>query len=186
VKFFGFSEKVCIFANDTNNIKHICSIMKQILISITMALAALNVNAQGIIEFNEFTQGNNPCKWEAEGISLAAVDDKQKMSADNGKRKFEDGQRFESRLKTGGKSDRKSSLTLTADNAGEITIYASSGSSQEGRTVTVLQNGKTIASEIVDNQNKHPIKVNVEAGKVNIMYYDGAINFYGIGYKPVQ
>lgn len=159
--------------------------MRKTLITLFTTLMTLTTNAQGIISFTPFLSENNPCKWVGDGITLNVVDTKNKISADASIRRFSDGKRFIARLKTGGKSDSATNnLTVTLDKPGTLTIYASSASGQVARTLTLLQDGKTIATATLDNRNKSPLKTDVAAGDVTICYYDGAMSIYALAFDP--
>lgn len=159
--------------------------MKKILSTIVMMVIALTMQAQ-TIEFKTFAKGDAPESWKADNIALSAVDEKGKMMGDEGSRKFEDGQRFATRLKTGGKSDKNSTLFLTVKKAGKVTIYASSGSSDQERAVNLVKGTKKVASVTVGNQNKTPIQADVEKGEYKIEYPDGAINIYGVKFEAAE
>ena len=157
---------------------------KKIFTIILTTVFALSANAQDMIRFSPFLSENNPCKWEADGITLTATDNKGKMTADASVRRFHDGQRFTGRLKTGGKWDAEdNTLTVTVSQPGMLTIYASSGSSNEARALTLLQGGKTISTATLDNRNKTPITTAVDAGDVTISYYDGGMSIYAIKFE---
>lgn len=144
-----------------------------------MMVMALTMQAQ-TIEFSNFEKGSNPCKWEADGVIMTAKDAEGKMMADEGNRKFEDGQRFATRLKTGGKSNKSSAITVKVPAKGKLTVYASSGSSSEARSLSILLGLKPLATATIDNQNKAPIAADVEKGEYILLYPDGAVNIYGV------
>ncbi|MBR2244786.1 MAG: hypothetical protein IJ888_08695 [Prevotella sp.] len=118
-----------------------------------------------------------------------------KISIDSNKQYFgtvENWDKYEFRLKTGGKSDSKNALKLTIPAAGSLTIAMRSSSSSATRNVVFTQGSTELKSfEVKDaNCTKGTIEGvsdktvfnyytidNVAAGDINITY-DGGTNFY--------
>ncbi|MCR5711300.1 MAG: hypothetical protein K6G46_02460 [Prevotella sp.] len=101
--------------------------------------------------------------------------------------------KYEFRMKTGGKSDSKNALKLTIPAAGSLTIAMRSSSSSETRNVAFTQGSTELKSFEVKDANCTKGTVdgkadktvfnyytidNVAAGDINISY-DGGTNFYG-------
>lgn len=102
-------------------------------------------------------------------------------------------QKFTHRLKTGGKSGSKNSLTLTIPSDGTLNVYVRTGSNDAtDRNLVLTQDGTELYNQVVqeadaitvtmgENDNKvYPvITVNVKAGEVAVGYPTGSLNFYG-------
>jgi hypothetical protein len=102
-------------------------------------------------------------------------------------------QKFTHRLKTGGKSGSKNSLTLTIPSDGTLNVYVRTGSNTAtDRNLVLTQDGTELYNQVVqeadaitvtmgENDNKvYPvITVNVKAGEVAVGYPTGSLNFYG-------
>ena len=102
-------------------------------------------------------------------------------------------QKFTHRLKTGGKSGSKNSLTLTIPSDGTLNVYVRTGSnSATDRNLVLTQDGTELYNQVVqeadaitvtmgENDNKvYPVvTVNVKAGEVAVGYPTGSLNFYG-------
>lgn len=102
-------------------------------------------------------------------------------------------QKFTHRLKTGGKSGSKNSLTLTIPSDGTLNVYVRTGSNNAtDRNLVLTQDGTELYNQVVqeadaitvtmgENDNKvYPvITVNVKAGEVAVGYPTGSLNFYG-------
>ena len=106
-------------------------------------------------------------------------------------------QKFDKRLKSGGKSSSNNNLTLTLPSDGTLKVYARTGSSSAtNRNVILTQNDAELANKIlleseavsvnmlVDGvevaKKVYPaVSVAVKAGDVSITYPAGSINFYG-------
>ena len=109
-------------------------------------------------------------------------------------------QKFEKRLKSGGKSSSKNAMTLTVPVAGTLKVYArTASSSATDRTVVLTQNEAELYNAVVQDGDAievpmgeeqkatkvYPvISVPVEAGDVSVTYPVGAINFYGFELVP--
>jgi len=118
-----------------------------------------------------------------------------KISIDSNKQYFgtvENWDKYEFRLKTGGKSDTKNALKLTIPAAGSLTIAMRSSSSSDTRNVAFTQGSTELKSfevkdanctkgtvDGIDNKTVFDYYTidNVAAGDVNISY-SGGTNFY--------
>ena len=118
-----------------------------------------------------------------------------KISIDSNKQYFgtvENWDKYEFRLKTGGKSDSKNALKLTIPAAGSLTIAMRSSSSSDTRNVAFTQGSTELKSfevkdanctkgtvDGIDNKTVFDYYTidNVAAGDVNISY-SGGTNFY--------
>lgn len=177
--------------------------MKKFFFFAAAAIAALSMNAQQIT----FTEADvdildlDGYVFNADGFKLACTDEGGKMAVDANNCYFGDQLnqvKFEYRLKTGGKSTSKNSLTLTAPQAGKLFVYARTGSnSATDRNVVITQFGSELLNHVMleseaievpgmdsDDPEKmtkvYPILTcNVSAGEVVIAYPVGSINFYG-------
>ncbi len=140
---------------------------------------------------------------EKGGLKLSLIDESDKMAIDGNNAYFgtADGyQKFEKRLKSGGKSSSKNAMTLTVPVAGTLKVYArTASSSATDRTVVLTQNEAELYNAVVQDGDAievpmgeeqkatkvYPvISVPVEAGDVSVTYPVGAINFYGFELVP--
>ncbi len=126
---------------------------------------------------------------------LTVTDENSKISIDSNKQYFgtvENWDKYEFRLKTGGKSDTKNALKLTIPAAGSLTIAMRSSSSSDTRNVAFTQGSTELKSfevkdanctkgtvDGIDNKTVFDYYTidNVAAGDVNISY-SGGTNFY--------
>lgn len=159
--------------------------MKKLLTTLLIALFAISANAQftesNMITFNTFESGHNPLVFSCDNVFMYVVDNKSKMVCDKSNRQFKDGTRFFTRLKTGSTSSRSSQIFLSIKAKGILTIYASSSSSENDRQICLMKGAKDLVSDIVEQTNKRPIKVEInKVGEYELMYADGPINIYGI------
>lgn len=104
-------------------------------------------------------------------------------------------QKFTHRLKTGGKSGSKNSLTLTIPSDGTLNVYVRTGSnSATDRNLVLTQNNEELYNKVVQEADAievtfegeekatkiYPvISVTVKAGEVLVGYPTGSLNFYG-------
>ncbi len=145
-----------------------------------------------------------------EGFTLTTTDTNSKMAIDANTAYFglkndttaaDENEEFAYRLKAGGKSSSKNSLTLSVPSDGVISICARSASSSAyDRTIVVTQNETELLNELVldgmavkdtiDETTVHTVypifSVPVKQGTVSVTYPVGAMNFYafyfGSGY----
>lgn len=123
---------------------------KTLLLAAGLLLAATTlVNAQRIV-FTEFAKGSTPKQWANDGVVLTPTDTKGKMEGTTCNRTFSDGQQFYSRLKTGGRSLKDNGLTLHVPAQGTVTIYATSGSKEEDRSLLVRRGSLIYLSEVLN------------------------------------
>lgn len=158
--------------------------MKKIFTLMLMAVLAIVANAQ-MLKFQPFTAGNNPKMWSIDGLFVYIIDDNNKMSVVEGKRRFSDGEYFETRLKTTGHSYRKNQIFVDVKSKGTLTLYVSSANSQQMRLFFVTKGADLIYRDSVQNLNKRPVVIKVEnPGEFQLQYPDGPVNIYGIKFEP--
>lgn len=165
--------------------------MKKFFTTLVIMMFALVANAQfeqgNVMKFKQFTQGNNPLVFNCENCFMYIVDNKGKMVCDESLRQFKDGTRFTTRLKTGSTTGRSSQIFLSIKAKGTLTIYAASSSSEEDRQIVLLKGAKDIVTDVVEQTNKRPIKVEIDKiGEYQISYPDGPINIYGIKFEAAS
>ena len=129
-------------------------------------------------------------------FSITVTNGNDKYAVDENSQYFGDDknyEKFETRLKTGGKSGEKSFITVNIPVAGKLLLMARSASSSSVRPVVVTQNEVEILNAPLDDTKAIEVEIegaakkvfpiqetNVEAGTAFITYPDGAINFYCI------
>lgn len=106
---------------------------------------------------------------------------------------------FTGRLKSGGKSSDKNSIALNIPKAGQLKVYARTGSNgATDRTVVLTQSNTELYNAVVKEadavkanilgvgeKNIYPIiTVDVKAGTVTVGYPVGSINFYAFEFVP--
>lgn len=160
--------------------------MKKIYAFLALTFVAITMQAQ-TMEFDTFDRGETPSEITADGLVLITTDRNNRMQGAEGNRKFDDGQRFPTRLKTGSRSDMETSqLKVQVPAAGTLTIYAASASVQESRCIAIAvdASSKPIAETTISGANQKPFAVELPAGGEYLLNYpDGAINIYGIVFK---
>ena len=174
--------------------------MKKFFTLIAAVAMAASVNAQTLSFDTDYTAGNVPAIISANGLVLKVVDTNAKLVVDPNSAYFgtaDSYQKFDKRLKSGGKSSSKNNLTLTLPSDGTLKVYARTGSSSAtDRNVILTQNGTELANKIlleseavsvnmmvngeeVAKKVYPAVSVAVKAGDVSITYPIGSINFYG-------
>lgn len=159
------------------------------------------VTTSSMIKFAEGDSAADGTVFTSGELKLTLFDknDPAKMAVDGNDAYFgtaEDYQKFDHRLKTGGKSGSKSSLTLTIPTDGTLKVYVrTASSSATDRNLVLTQDGTDLYDNIikeneetdyaqVDMGGEKPTKVfpvvsvTVKAGEVTIGYPTGALNFY--------
>lgn len=180
--------------------------MKKIFTLLTMALLAIGAQAQTITFTEAKAAGTLDGVTFGTGLVLTVTDktDGGKLSIDANQQYFgtvASPQKYEYRLKTGGKSDSKNALKLTTPSAGKLTIAMRSSSSGAARTVTFKQGDSEIATFSVSDDNKTVGPVageegekniftyytieSVPAGDINITYNNGT-NFYAFIFEAAE
>ena len=178
--------------------------MKKFFTLVVMSVLALGANAQriswteddaasaGTLDGKEFVNGD---------FKLKITDTDGKVAIDKNNAYFgtaDANEKFTARLKSGGKSSSKNSITLTVPAAGTLKVYARTGSnSATDRNVVLTQNETELFNNVVQENdavkvkgmdssdpdketNVYPvISVEVAAGEVIVGYPTGSINFYG-------
>ena len=175
--------------------------MKKFFTLIAAVAMAASMNAQTLSFDTDYTKGKVPATFSANGLVLAVVDTDGKMAVDANSQYFgtaDSYQKFDKRLKSGGKSSSKNNLTLTLPSDGTLKVYARTGSSSAtDRNVILTQDGTELINKIVleseavtvgmvgDDGNAKDTKVfpvisvPVKKGDVAITYPVNSINFYG-------
>ena len=177
--------------------------MKKFFTLIAAVAMAASVNAQTLSFDTDYDKGKVPATFSANGLVLAVVDTDGKMAVDANSQYFgtaDSYQKFDKRLKSGGKSSSNNNLTLTLPSDGTLKVYARTGSSSAtDRNVILSQNGSELANKIileseavsvnmmVDGEEVakkvYPvISVAVKKGDVAITYPVNSINFYGFDF----
>ena len=175
--------------------------MKKFFTLIAAVALAASVNAQ-VLKFDQtYAKGSVPATFSADGLVLKVVDTDGKMAVDANSQYFgtaESYENFSYRLKSGGKSLTKNSLTLTVPSDGTLKVYVRTGSSSAtDRNVVLTQNGTELVNKILleseavsvpmtddkgetKDTNVFPvISVPVKQGDVAITYPVNSVNFYG-------
>ena len=178
--------------------------MKKIFTLLTMALLAIGAQAQTTINTISFGSKASPASlvdsYSSGQFVLTRTDTDSKHAIDQNDAFFgtADAQvKFETRLKTGGKSGSKNQLSLTIPKDGTLRVYVRTGKNADtNRNLVLTQNGnKLIDKAIVESDaiavagldeadpakevNVYPvIEVKVVAGSVDVTYPTNSLNFY--------
>ena len=175
--------------------------MKKIFTLLTMVFMAIGVNAQTISWSTTIAKGKVAGTYSSGSFLLTSTDTDNKQEVDANPAFFgtaDEQVKFEYRLKTGGKSTPKNSLSLTIPNDGTLKVYVRTGSnSATDRNVVLTQSGTELYNAVVKEAdavkvkgldekdpekdvNVYPIiSVSVKAGTVAITYPINGLNFYG-------
>ena len=171
--------------------------MKKFFTLIAAVAMAASMNAQTLSFDKDYAVGSVPATFSTNGLVLTVVDTNNKLVVDSNSAYFgtaDSYQKFDKRLKSGGKSSSKNNLTLTLPSDGTLKVYARTGSSSAtDRNVILTQNGTELANKIlleseavsvnmgeeVAKKVYPAVSVPVKAGDVSITYPIGSINFYG-------
>ena len=175
--------------------------MKKFFTLIAAVAMAASMNAQTLSFDTDYAAGSVPATFSAKGLVLKVVDTAAKFVVDPNSAYLgtaDSYQKFDKRLKSGGKSSSKNNLTLTLPSDGTLKVYARTGSSSAtDRNVILTQDGTELINKIVleseavtvgmvgDDGNAKDTKVfpvisvPVKKGDVSITYPIGSINFYG-------
>lgn len=181
--------------------------MKKIFTLLTMALLAIGAQAQTTVKTISFGTKESPATLTSSfsdgQFVLTRTDNNNKHVIDDNKAYFGTAEaqvKFETRLKSGGKSDSNNKLSLTIPFAGTLRVYARSASgSATDRNVIITQNSNELYNDVVkdadaisvdmeeniseDNATGATkvfpvISIAVEAGSADITFPKGALNFY--------
>ena len=171
--------------------------MKKFFTLIAAVAMAASMNAQTLSFDKDYAVGSVPSTFSTNGLVLTVVDTNNKLVVDSNSAYFgtaDSYQKFDKRLKSGGKSSSKNNLTLTLPSDGTLKVYARTGSSSAtDRNVILTQNDAELANKIlleseavsvnmgeeVAKKVYPAVSVPVKAGDVSITYPIGSINFYG-------
>ena len=178
--------------------------MKKFFTLIATALVALTASAEKIT-FGDaaVAAGSLAASYSDGSFVLSRVDNDNKHAIDLNNAYFGDAsaqEKFTSRLKVGGKSSAKNSLTIAVPSAGTLKVYVRTGSnSATDRTLTLSQGGSTLYNKVVQESDAitvemesaksetnptgetkvYPIiSVPVTAGSVSVAYTVNSLNFY--------
>jgi hypothetical protein len=178
--------------------------MKKFFTLIATALVALTASAEKIT-FGDaaVAAGSLAASYSDGSFVLSRVDNDNKHAIDLNNAYFGDAsaqEKFGSRLKVGGKSSAKNSLTIAVPSAGTLKVYVRTGSnSATDRTLTLSQGGSTLYNKVVQESDAitvemesaksetnptgetkvYPIiSVPVTAGSVSVAYTVNSLNFY--------
>lgn len=158
-----------------------------------IAFGEEDVAAAGEVK-SEFAKGD----FKLTVVDLGDKDGKKKISIEANNCYFgtaESYQKFTHRLKTGGASSSKNSLTLTIPSDGTLNIYVrSANSSATDRNLVLTQNETELYNEVVKDADAIEvtfegddkatkifpvISVEVKAGELAVGYPTNSLNFYG-------
>ena len=123
--------------------------MKKLFLFAAAVVAAISVSAQKI-DFTEIIASadfGETRTFSNGGVALAVNNGNNKFAVDANKAKFGTAEAYEQdslRLKTGGASGSKSSMTLTVPADGKVYVHARTGSGKVARTLVFSQNGLDI------------------------------------------
>ena len=178
--------------------------MKKFFTLIATALVALTASAEKIT-FGDaaVAAGSLAASYSDGSFVLSRVDNDNKHAIDLNNAYFGDAsaqEKLGSRLKVGGKSSAKNSLTIAVPSAGTLKVYVRTGSnSATDRTLTLSQGGSTLYNKVVQESDAitvemesaksetnptgetkvYPIiSVPVTAGSVSVAYTVNSLNFY--------
>lgn len=176
--------------------------MKKLFTLVAAAMIAVGVNAQKIswgIEDVALAGALNGKTITNGLVGLTVTDTGSKVAIDKNTARFgtaDSYEKFEARLKSGGKSSSKNCLALSVPSDGTLKICARTGSSSaEDRTVVLTQNATVLFNQILLDANfievdeegaegivavkVYPVySIPVSAGTIDITYPVGSINFY--------
>lgn len=170
--------------------------MKKIFTLIAAVAFAASASAQ-VLTFTKFDKGAAPENITKEGLVLTITDTDGKLACDSNSAYFgttSDYQKFETRLKTGGKSSSKNGLTLTLPADGTLKVYARTGKNADtDRNIVLTQDGTDLVDKVLlesdavkatieeVEKNVYPvISTAAKKGDVVITYPVNSINIYAI------
>ena len=186
--------------------------MKKFFTLIATALVALTASAEKIT-FGDaaVAAGSLAASYSDGSFVLSRVDNDNKHAIDLNNAYFGDAsaqEKFTSRLKVGGKSSAKNSLSLSIAGTGTLKVYVRTGSnSATDRNLILSQGGSTLYNKVVQESDAvvvpmesaisetnptgetkvYPvISVPVTAGTVSIEYPVNSLNFYGFEFVPAS
>ena len=124
--------------------------MKKFFTLIAAVAMAASMNAQTLSFDTDYAAGSVPETFSTKGLVLTVVDTNKKLVVDANSAYFgtaDSYQKFDKRLKSGGKSSSKNNLTLTLPSDGTLKVYARTGSSSAtDRNVILTQNDAELAN----------------------------------------
>lgn len=165
--------------------------MKKFFTLIATAFVAMAANAQLIT----VPVGGSVTEWSNGDFKITATDEANKIVVDANSTYFGTANeyvKYESRMKSGGKSSSKLMLTLTIPTDGTLKIAARTGSnSATDRNIILSQDGADILDKILleseaakvmigeEEKSVYPVlSAPVKAGTATITFPVGSVNFY--------
>ena len=144
--------------------------MKKIFLFAAAIVAAVAVNAQTIDFPDVIAQADFGATrtFKNGGVELSINNGNNKFAVDANKAKFGTAEAYVQdslRLKTGGASGSKSSMTLTVPADGTVTIHARTASGKVARTLVLSQNGLDILTANLIDEDAVSIKDIDDQGK---------------------
>lgn len=172
--------------------------MKKVFTLIAAMTMTLVAQAQLITFGTKDAPASLQTEYAVDGFKLTRVDENNKHAIDANSATFGTAAnpvKLETRLKTGGKSSTKNSLTVTVPSAGALKVYVRTGSnSATDRNLVLTQNGSELFNRVIQESDVtetipqvdgtetkvYPvIEVAVSAGTVAVEYPVNGLNFYG-------
>ena len=172
--------------------------MKKIFTLIAAVAFAASASAQVLSFDTKYDKGAVPASFSNGDLVLSVTDTDGKIAVDANTAYFgtaESYVSFDYRLKTGGRSSSKNSLTLTLPADGTLKVYARTGKNGEtDRNIVLTQNETELANKILleseavkvtmgeevkEEKNVYPvISVEAKKGDVAITYPINSVNIY--------
>ena len=169
--------------------------MKKVFTLIAAVAFAATASAQVLSFDTKYDKGAVPASFSKGDLVLSVTDTDGKIAVDANTAYFgtaESYVSFDYRLKTGGKTSPKNSLTLTLPADGTLKVYARTGSNgATDRNIVLTQNEKELANKILleseavkvtmgeEEKNVYPvISVEAKKGDVAITYPINSVNIY--------
>ena len=126
--------------------------MKKFFTLFLTAFVALSASAQKIVFTDDISAGS-VTGFEVDGLVLSVVDDNGKLSVDSNNAYFgtaTEYEKYDHRLKTGGKSGAANHITLTIPAGGTLSFGVRSASSgATDRNVVISQNEEVLYDQVV-------------------------------------
>ena len=149
--------------------------MKKFFTLIAAVAMAASVNAQVISFDTDYAAGTVPSPINSDGLVLTITDTNNKISVDANTAYFgtkDSYVKFEKRLKTGGKSSSKNTMTLTLPADGTLKVYARTGSNSAlDRNIILTQDGTELVNKILLESEAVSVEMSSDAGPVNKNVY---------------
>ena len=189
--------------------------MKKFFLFAAAIATAMTINAQAeygqLVTFGDTAVAKGPWSngyvWEGELIDVTIFDENEKAEIDLNQAYFGNAEAYtayESRLKSGGKTDTKGlHIEVDAWEKGTLYIMVRTGSnSATDRNLVVSQNNQELFNQVIEEANAievemdcetceggkqmkkvYPvIALDVEKGNINVSFPTGALNFYAFAF----